>query len=60
LPLLHAFAEPTDPDMVADIPSGHFRTAVRGAMAGRDIPHITAALIHEYATDLRRPRLLGP
>ncbi|MFJ1767900.1 carboxylic acid reductase [Amycolatopsis sp. NPDC088138] len=53
LPLLHAFAQPTDPLMGGRIPSGRFQEAV-----GDSVPHITAALIHKYVTDLKQLRLL--
>ncbi|MCU1686964.1 MAG: hypothetical protein JWQ81_7703 [Amycolatopsis sp.] len=55
LPLLHAFAQPAEPVPGAGIPTDRFRAAVQEAGVGpdKDIPHISAALIRKYATDLQ-------
>jgi fatty acid CoA ligase FadD9 len=62
LPLLPAHAQPTDPALGAGIPAEHFRDAVRRTAVGTggDIPHITAALIRKYATDLEHLGLVRP
>ncbi|WP_440557359.1 carboxylic acid reductase [Streptomyces sp. SCPE 10] len=54
LPLLHAYAEPAEPLPGASVPAERFRAAVRAAGLGADgdIPHVTAALIEKYASDL--------
>ncbi|WP_328608482.1 carboxylic acid reductase [Amycolatopsis sp. NBC_00345] len=61
LPLLHAFARPAEAvDGAGDIPTERFRTAVQVAKVGadKDIPHVSAALIRKYATDLESLNLL--
>jgi fatty acid CoA ligase FadD9 len=60
LPLLHAFAQPTEPVAGTGIPTGHFRAAVREAALGpdNDIPHVTPELIRKYASDLAHLGLL--
>lgn len=54
LPILHAFAQPMEPIAGSGIPTDRFRAAVQEAEIGsdKDIPHISAALIRKYATDL--------
>ncbi|MEE1769457.1 thioester reductase domain-containing protein [Streptomyces sp. JV185] len=60
LPLLHAFAQPEEGVPGSAIPAERFRAAVRAAKIGpgQDIPHLSAALIGKYVTDLRRLDLL--
>jgi fatty acid CoA ligase FadD9 len=54
LPLLHAYAQPQQPIPGAAAPTEVFHAAVRTAKVGphKDIPHLSAALIDKYATDL--------
>ncbi|MFF8594430.1 carboxylic acid reductase [Streptomyces sp. NPDC015220] len=56
LPLLHGFREPERAVPGSVVPSERFRAAVRetGVGAARDVPHLSAALVRKYATDLRR------
>ncbi|MFC3456154.1 type I polyketide synthase [Amycolatopsis speibonae] len=56
LPLLHAFAAPLDPASGAQVSADGFRTTVRAADSGlgRDIPHVSSALIAKYVQDLDR------
>ncbi len=58
LPLLHNYQEPAEPLRGSVFPTDRFRSAVQEAKIGadKDIPHITAAVIAKYITDLR---LLG-
>jgi fatty acid CoA ligase FadD9 len=60
LPLLAAYREPEKPLRGAAIPTEVFHTAVRAAKVGedKDIPHLSAALIDKYVTDLRHLGLL--
>ncbi|MFG1998373.1 carboxylic acid reductase [Spirillospora sp. NPDC048911] len=60
LPLLHAYRHPDDPMNGSPIPSDRFARAVReaGIGADNDIPHLSAALIVKYVTDLRGLNLL--
>jgi fatty acid CoA ligase FadD9 len=60
LPLLAAYREPETPLRGAPIPTEVFHTAVRAAKVGedKDIPHLSAALIDKYVTDLRHLGLL--
>ncbi|MEU2733373.1 carboxylic acid reductase [Streptomyces griseoviridis] len=60
LPLLHAFAVPAEPVAGSGLPADRFRAAVRAAGVGpdADIPHVSAALIHKYAADLRALKLI--
>jgi fatty acid CoA ligase FadD9 len=55
LPLLDAYRKPERPLLGAPAPTDVFRAAVRAAEIGgdNDIPHISAALIDKYVTDLR-------
>jgi fatty acid CoA ligase FadD9 len=58
LPLLDAYRTPETPLRGAPAPTDEFRGAVRAAKIGadNDIPHLSAALIDKYVSDLR---LLG-
>jgi fatty acid CoA ligase FadD9 len=58
LPLLDAYRKPEKPLRGAPAPTDVFRAAVREAKIGsdKDIPHLSAALINKYVTDLK---LLG-
>ncbi|MDT5147614.1 MAG: fatty acid CoA ligase FadD9, partial [Mycobacterium sp.] len=58
LPLLSAYRSPEKPLRGAPAPTDVFRGAVRAAKVGsdQDIPHLSAALIAKYVSDLR---LLG-
>ncbi|MGB3482029.1 MAG: carboxylic acid reductase [Mycobacterium sp.] len=58
LPLLHNYARPEYPMRGSMAPVDRFRTAVQDSKIGhdKDIPHITAAVIVKYVTDLQ---LLG-
>jgi fatty acid CoA ligase FadD9 len=58
LPLLHNYRRPEKPLRGSMAPADGFRAAVQEAKIGpdKDIPHVTAALIISYITDLR---LLG-
>jgi fatty acid CoA ligase FadD9 len=60
LPLLPAFAKPAAAVPGSGIPADRFRAAVRAANVGsdKDIPHLSAALIRKYATDLRELDLI--
>ncbi|MER6499328.1 carboxylic acid reductase [Streptomyces sp. NPDC001455] len=60
LPLLHAFAHPDEGTPGAALPAERFHAAVRSAGIGpdKDIPHLSAALIRKYVTDLRGLGLL--
>jgi fatty acid CoA ligase FadD9 len=58
LPLLNAYRKPEKPLRGAPAPTDVFRAAVQEAKVGadKDIPHLSAALIDKYVSDLR---LLG-
>ena len=58
LPLLNAYRNPEKPLRGAPAPTEVFRAAVQEAKVGadKDIPHLSAALIDKYVSDLR---LLG-
>jgi fatty acid CoA ligase FadD9 len=58
LPLLGAYRKPERPLRGAPAPTDVFRAAVQGAKIGvdKDIPHLSAALIDKYVSDLQ---LLG-
>ncbi|MDG4669078.1 carboxylic acid reductase [Mycobacterium sp. 236(2023)] len=58
LPLLHNYQHPEVPLRGSMAPTDRFRAAVQDAKIGpdKDIPHITAAIIDKYVTDLE---LLG-
>jgi fatty acid CoA ligase FadD9 len=58
LPLLNAYRKPEAPLLGAPAPTDVFRAAVQEAKIGaeKDIPHLSAALIDKYVTDLQ---LLG-
>jgi fatty acid CoA ligase FadD9 len=60
LPLLAAYREPEKPSRGAPIPTEVFHTAVRTAKIGedKDIPHLSAALIDKYVTDLHHLGLI--
>jgi fatty acid CoA ligase FadD9 len=60
LPLLAAYREPEKPLRGAAIPTEVFHAAVRAAKVGedKDIPHLSAALIDKYVTDLQHLGLL--
>jgi fatty acid CoA ligase FadD9 len=60
LPLLDAYRKPERPIRGAVAPTDVFQTAVRVAEIGpdKDIPHVSAALIDKYVTDLRHLGLL--
>ncbi|MFD8744826.1 carboxylic acid reductase [Streptomyces sp. NPDC059616] len=60
LPLLHAFAQPGEAVPGSAVPADRFQAAVHAAKVGpgQDIPHLSAALIAKYVTDLRRLELL--
>ncbi|BCZ20289.1 carboxylic acid reductase [Mycobacterium senriense] len=60
LPLLGAYREPEMPLRGAPTPTEEFQTAVRAARIGadKDIPHLSAALIDKYVTDLQHLGLL--
>ncbi|UQA91544.1 carboxylic acid reductase [Streptomyces halobius] len=60
LPLLHSVQQPSEPIPGSAIPAERFHTAVRDAKIGadKDIPHLSAALIGKYATDLQQLGLL--
>jgi fatty acid CoA ligase FadD9 len=60
LPLLDAYRKPERPIRGAIAPTDVFQSAVRLAEIGaeKDIPHISAALIDKYVTDLRHLGLL--
>ena len=61
LPLLGAYRQPEKPLRGAPTPTEVFRTAVQAAKIGaeHDIPHLSAALIDKYVTDLQQLGLLG-
>ncbi|BBX95857.1 carboxylic acid reductase [Mycobacterium lacus] len=58
LPLLHNYRQPQQPVCGSAAPADRFRAAVQEAKIGpdKDIPHISAAIITKYVSDLR---LLG-
>jgi fatty acid CoA ligase FadD9 len=58
LPLLDAYRKPEVPLRGAPAPTDMFREAVQAAKIGaeKDIPHLSAALIDKYVSDLK---LLG-
>ncbi|BBX63136.1 oxidoreductase [Mycobacterium saskatchewanense] len=60
LPLLHNYRRPEQPLCGSLAPTERFRAAVRDAKIGpdKDIPHITAAIIIKYITNLHRLGLL--
>ncbi|WP_158884832.1 carboxylic acid reductase [Amycolatopsis anabasis] len=60
LPLLHAFERPEAAVRGSAIPAERFHAAVQAAKIGpdKDIPHLSAALIDKYVTDLQRLGLL--
>jgi fatty acid CoA ligase FadD9 len=60
LPLLGAYREPEKPLRGSPTPTEVFRTAVQAAKIGadQDIPHLSAALIDKYVTDLQHLGLL--
>lgn len=61
LPLLHNYARPEVPLRGAVAQTARFRAAVQEAKVGAtaDIPHVSAAMIVKYATDLQLLGLLG-
>jgi fatty acid CoA ligase FadD9 len=58
LPLLHNYQQPGQPVNGSIAPTDRFRAAVQEAKIGpdKDIPHISAPIIEQYATNLQ---LLG-
>ncbi|MFB6877485.1 carboxylic acid reductase [Streptomyces sp. NPDC056323] len=60
LPLLHAFVQPEEGVPGSATPADRFHAAVHAAKVGpgQDIPHLSAALMGKYVTDLRRLDLL--
>jgi fatty acid CoA ligase FadD9 len=58
LPLLHNYQKPERPILGSMAPTDRFRAAVQEAKIGpdKDIPHVSAAMIVKYITDLQ---LLG-
>ncbi|MEG8182924.1 AMP-binding protein [Nocardia terpenica] len=60
IPLLRAYQHPAPPLRGAALPAKKFQSAVQSAHLGpdNDIPHLTAALIEKYATDLKLRKLL--
>jgi fatty acid CoA ligase FadD9 len=58
LPLLHNYQRPEKPIRGSMAPTDRFHAAVQDAKIGpdKDIPHVTAAMIIKYTTDLQ---LLG-
>jgi fatty acid CoA ligase FadD9 len=60
LPLLGAYREPERPLRGSPTPTEVFRTAVQAAKIGadKDIPHLSAALIDKYVTDLQHLGML--
>jgi fatty acid CoA ligase FadD9 len=60
LPLLGAYREPEKPLRGSPTPTEEFHTAVQAAKIGadKDIPHLSAALIDKYVTDLQHLGLL--
>ena len=60
LPLLGAYDKPEKPMLGAVAPTEMFHAAVRTAKVGadKDIPHISAALIDKYVSDLQHLGLL--
>jgi fatty acid CoA ligase FadD9 len=58
LPLLHIYQRAEKPIRGSMAPTDRFRAAVQDAKIGpdKDIPHVTAAMIIKYITDLQ---LLG-
>ncbi|MFJ4966520.1 carboxylic acid reductase [Streptomyces sp. NPDC088729] len=61
LPLLQAFAQPAEGVPGSALPAERFHAAVRAAKIGPegDIPHVSAALLRKYVTDLRGLDLLS-
>lgn len=60
LPLLHFYQQPQNPLRGAIAPAERFHAAVQEAKIGpdKDIPHITAALIVKYISNLHMLGLL--
>ncbi|KWX24883.1 oxidoreductase [Mycolicibacterium wolinskyi] len=60
LPLLHNYQKPEHPVLGALAPTDRFRAAVQEAKIGpdKDIPHVTAPVIVQYATNLKQLGLL--
>ena len=60
LPLLRAFGQPAEAVNGAGVPADHFQAAVQAAKIGpdKDIPHVTAELIHKYSADLHGLKLV--
>ncbi|CAN5854055.1 thioester reductase domain-containing protein [soil metagenome] len=60
LPLLHNYQRPQPPINGSLAPADHFRTAVQDNKIGpdKDIPHLSAAVIVKYITDLELLDLL--
>ncbi|MCV7297474.1 carboxylic acid reductase [Mycobacterium goodii] len=60
LPLLHNYQKPEQPVLGALAPTDRFRAAVQEAKIGpdKDIPHVTAPVIVQYATNLKQLGLL--
>jgi fatty acid CoA ligase FadD9 len=60
LPLLDVYREPAQPLLGATAPTEVYRAAVRAAGIGpdHDIPHLSAALIEKYVSDLEQLGLL--
>ncbi len=60
LPLLNAYQRPEKPLRGAPAPTDAFRTAVQVTKIGadKDIPHLSAALIDKYVTDLQLLELI--
>jgi fatty acid CoA ligase FadD9 len=61
LPLLPAFARPSDAVRGSGIPADRFRAAVQAAKVGasKDIPHVSASLIRKYVSDLHELKLVA-
>src|SRR4029079_5606502 len=62
LPLLHNYQKPDHPVTGSLAPADHFRAAVQDNKIGpeKDIPHVSAAVIVKYITDLKLLGLLWP
>jgi fatty acid CoA ligase FadD9 len=62
LPLLDAYARPSQRTAGIGMPADRFRAAVRSAHVGErdDVPHLDEALIDKYVADLRHLGLLAP
>jgi fatty acid CoA ligase FadD9 len=60
LPLLHQYQHPDKPVRGSLVPTDRFRSAVHDAKIGpgKDIPHVTPAMIVKHITDLKLPGLL--